>query len=64
MQQIDDTKKLVNDLNDRERQSLIRIKETQELIQLNRRLIARSHEILSSAAPEMAAILGRANSRT
>ncbi|PBB24281.1 hypothetical protein CK228_18210 [Mesorhizobium sp. WSM4312] len=48
MQQIDDTKKPV-EFDERERQSLIRIKETQELIERNRRLIERSREILSRA---------------
>ncbi|MDX8447434.1 hypothetical protein [Mesorhizobium captivum] len=47
MQQIDDTKKLAKHLDERERQSLIRIKETQELIEKNRRRIERSRELSS-----------------
>ncbi|MGX5828546.1 hypothetical protein [Mesorhizobium sp. 43Arga] len=47
MQQIDDTKKQAKHLNERERQSLIRIKETQELIERNRRLIERSRDLSS-----------------
>ncbi|WP_287099965.1 hypothetical protein [Mesorhizobium sp.] len=38
MQHVNDTKKLLKQLDERERQSLIRIKETQELIEQNRRL--------------------------
>lgn len=58
MQQINDTKKLVKHFDERERQSLIRIKETQELIEQNRRLTKRSREILARAS-ELAAALGR-----
>lgn len=50
MQQINDTKKLVKQFDERERQSLIRIKETQELIEQNRRLTKRSREILAHAS--------------
>ncbi|RVD48470.1 hypothetical protein EN746_23800 [Mesorhizobium sp. M8A.F.Ca.ET.023.02.2.1] len=46
MQHIDDTKKLVDRLDETER----RIKETQEVIEGNRRLIERSREILSNVA--------------
>jgi len=56
MQQIDDTKNVSKHLDERERESLIRIKETQELIEKNRRRMERSREL--------AAVLGRANNRT
>ncbi|TIT80032.1 MAG: hypothetical protein E5W56_01275 [Mesorhizobium sp.] len=45
MRQINDSEKLVKHLDERERQSLSRIKETQELIETNRRLIERSREL-------------------
>ncbi|TIT11506.1 MAG: hypothetical protein E5W85_16910 [Mesorhizobium sp.] len=60
MQQINDTKKLLKQLDERERQSLIRIKETQELIEQNRRL---TRGILARAS-QLAAALGRTNDRT
>ncbi|UCI10484.1 hypothetical protein [Mesorhizobium sp. B1-1-8] len=60
MQQVNDTKKLVEQLDERERQSLIRIKQTQELIEQNRRLTKRSREILVHAS-ELAAAPGRTN---
>lgn len=63
MLQINDTKKLVKQFEERERQSLIRIKETQELIEQNRRLTKRSREIRALAS-ELAAALGRTNDRT
>ncbi|WP_353644236.1 hypothetical protein [Mesorhizobium sp. WSM2239] len=63
MLQINDTKKLVEQFEERERQSLIRIKATQELIEQNRRLIRRSREIRARAS-ELAAALGRTNDRT
>ncbi|RWE34548.1 MAG: hypothetical protein EOS78_20380 [Mesorhizobium sp.] len=59
MQHIDDTKKLVNRLDETER----RIKETQEIIEANRRLIERSREILSSVA-SVAALSGQAGNWT
>ncbi|TIX88230.1 MAG: hypothetical protein E5V21_00095 [Mesorhizobium sp.] len=59
MQQINDTKKLLKQLDERERQSLIRIKETQELIEQNRRL---TRGILARASV-LAAALGRTNDR-
>lgn len=58
MLQINDTKKLVKELDERERQSLIRIKGSQELIEQNRRLTKRSRGILARAS-ELAAALGR-----
>ena len=63
MQQINDTKKLLKQLDERERQSLIRIKETQELIEQNRRLTKGSRGILARAS-QLAAALGRTNDRT
>lgn len=45
LRQINDSEKLVKHLDERERQSLSRIKETQELIETNRRLIERSREL-------------------
>ncbi|RWC25961.1 hypothetical protein [Mesorhizobium sp.] len=62
MQQINDTKKLVKQLDERARQSLIRIKETEELIEQNRRLTKRSRGILARASV-LAAALGRTNDR-
>ncbi|RUV74242.1 MAG: hypothetical protein EOR30_09505 [Mesorhizobium sp.] len=63
MLQINDTKKLVKELDERERQSLIRIKGSQELIEQNRRLTKRSRGILARAS-ELAAALGRTNDQT
>ncbi|RWE54532.1 MAG: hypothetical protein E5W98_28110 [Mesorhizobium sp.] len=60
MQHVNDTKKLLKQLDERERQSLIRIKETQELIEQNRRL---TRGILARAS-QLAAALGRNNDRT
>ncbi|TIS77189.1 MAG: hypothetical protein E5W94_14730 [Mesorhizobium sp.] len=60
MQHVNDTKKLLKQLDERERQSLIRIKETQELIEQNRRL---TPGILARAS-QLAAALGRTNDRT
>ncbi|WP_143748342.1 hypothetical protein [Mesorhizobium carmichaelinearum] len=53
MQQINDTEKLVTPFDERERQALIRIKETQELIEQNRRLTKNVREVIARA--EMAA---------
>ncbi|MFB9983037.1 hypothetical protein ACFSQQ_28575 [Mesorhizobium kowhaii] len=58
MQQINETEKLVGRFDERERQSLIRIKETQELIEQNRRLTKNAREIIASAS-ELAAAVGR-----
>lgn len=60
MQHVNDTKKLLKQLDERERQSLIRIKETQELIEQNRQL---TRGILARAS-QLAAALGRNNDRT
>ncbi|RWC22424.1 MAG: hypothetical protein E5W53_02485 [Mesorhizobium sp.] len=62
MQHINDAKKLVKQLDERARQSLIRIKETEELIEQNHRLTKRSRGILARA-PVLAAALGRTNDR-
>ncbi|MGX5801972.1 hypothetical protein ACWGS9_12085 [Bradyrhizobium sp. Arg314] len=60
MQQIDDTKKLAKHLDERERQSLIRVKETQELIEKNRRHIERSRELSSRLLAGLATGLEKA----
>ncbi|MDX8451406.1 hypothetical protein RFM98_01405 [Mesorhizobium sp. VK9D] len=60
MQQIDDTKKLAKHLDERERQSLIRVKETQELIEKNRRNIERSRELSSRLLAGLATGLEKA----
>ncbi|WP_179298147.1 hypothetical protein [Mesorhizobium carmichaelinearum] len=57
MQQINDTEKLVAPFDERERQALIHIKESQELIEHSRRLTEHAREIIARA--EMAAPLGR-----
>lgn len=43
--QSEDTKKLAKEVYEREWESLVRIKETQELIETNRRLTERSREL-------------------
>ncbi|RWE72632.1 MAG: hypothetical protein EOS63_30000 [Mesorhizobium sp.] len=45
MHRIEDTKKLAKEVYQREWESLVRIKETQELIETNRRLTERSREL-------------------
>lgn len=47
MQQISECKSPLSHLDERERQSLIRIKEAEDLIEQNRRLIERSRDILA-----------------
>jgi hypothetical protein len=48
MQEISESKSPLSNLDERERQSLTRIKEAEDLIEQNRRLIERSRDILAS----------------
>jgi hypothetical protein len=63
MQQIGEFDSSGEPLDEMERQTILRIEETEALIEQNRRLIERFRELLGSA-PDLPAASGKADSRT